>query len=47
LESHPQEVNVADPAVCAKLPKDARLKAVQNVMAMQQQLEAMLVQLRS
>jgi hypothetical protein len=42
-----QEVNVADPSVCAKLSKDARLKAAQNVMAMQQQLEAMLAQLRS
>lgn len=38
--------NVADPTVCAALPKDVRLKAAKNVLAMQQQLEAMLANLR-
>jgi hypothetical protein len=33
--------------VISKLPKEARLKAAQNVLAMQQQLEAMLAALRS
>ena len=40
------QVNLANPDACAKLPKHLRLKAAQNVLAMQAQLEAMLATLR-
>ena len=41
------EYNVADSNVVANLPKEARLKAAQNVLAMQAQLEAMLATLQA
>jgi hypothetical protein len=41
-----ETMNIADPAVCAALPKSVKLKAAQNVLAMQAQLEAMLANLR-
>lgn len=41
------EYNVADSSVVANLPKEARLKAAQNVLAMQAQLEAMLATLQA
>eukprot|EP00960_Hanusia_phi_P073576 768042-Hanusia_phi.AAC.7 len=44
--SNGETVNLANPDACAKLPKHLRLKAAQNVLAMQAQLEAMLATLR-
>ena len=40
------DINIADPTVCAALPKNMKLKAAQNVLAMQAQLEAMLANLQ-
>uniref|UniRef100_A0A6U2H2B3 Borealin N-terminal domain-containing protein n=1 Tax=Hemiselmis andersenii TaxID=464988 RepID=A0A6U2H2B3_HEMAN len=41
------EVNIADSEAVARMPKEARLKAAQNVLAMQAQLEAMLATLQT
>jgi len=41
-----EAMNIADPVVCAGLNKSMKLKAAQNVLAMQAQLEAMLANLR-